>query len=94
MCEKNLFVNEDSEPRFLAYLFGCVLGNSVALAANCLLLNWVIGWPLLLATTLLALYGVFSIETMVEGCAVSMLVVAPLIVTLWLNPEFAVGKQV
>ena len=94
MRAKHLFVNEDTEPRFLAYATGCILGNLSALAANSVWLNWPIGWPLLLAATLLALYGVFSIESVVEGCVVSLVAGVPLIVLLWLKPEFTLTKQI
>ncbi len=94
MRAKNLFVNEDTEPRFLAYVAGCILGDLTAVAANCVWLNWPIGWPLLLTATLFALYGVFSIESVVEGCVVSLMAGLPLFVLLWLKPEFTLTKQV
>jgi len=54
------------------------------LAVNSLWLQWPITWALFVASTLLALYGDFSIESVIEGCVVTVIVAIPLVIVLWI----------
>ncbi len=91
--QKTLFVNGKREPRLLAYLLGCVFGNLAALAVNTFWMQWPVTWAVFTAATLLALYGVFSIETVVEGCVFTVIAAVPLVLVLYWRPEFHVLKQ-
>ena len=90
---KTLLVDENNEPRFLAYLAGCVLGNLAALALNSLWLQWPITGELFVTATVLALYGVFSGDTIIGACVVSVVAAVPLVLVLWMIPDFHALKQ-
>jgi hypothetical protein len=60
---------------------------------NCLWLEWPITWTPFVGATLLALYGVFSIATVIEGCVASLMAAIPLVIVLWMKPDFHVLKQ-
>ncbi len=91
---KTLFINEKEEPRLLAYLLGCALANLVACLVNCYWMLWPMTWIVPTAATLLALFAVFSVETVFEGLAVTAIAALPLVLVLCLYPDYHVLKQV
>jgi len=88
---KNL-VDDNSEPTVIAYAIGAAVAVVVTFAAN-VLMGWPLAWWLLPASVVLAILGVFMIETGCEALAILMLASIPLGFVLWYRPEYSLGKQ-
>ena len=90
---RTFFLTEERNPRLATYLLGCLLANILTVGINVYIFDWPITATLVIATTVSAAFGIFMIETLVEGCVTTLIVAVLISVHVGMSPEYGLFTQ-